>query len=406
MENFAYIKEDEGEITHRKPTKDTGDAESLGLKSVRSGRSNIPGSEVKTEGGEKPLGGGRALEGGGTAPNDPVNLQRRVGLVSGVALIVGTMIGSGIFVSPKGVLERTGSAGLSLIVWLLCGILSLLGALSYAELGTLVESSGGEYSYFLEGFKPKDRKIRWWTPLPAFLLSWVSIFLLKPSSLAIITLTSAEYIVRIFRIGCFHDEEAWQEQRVLSVKLLAATIIIIITFINSYSVKLATKVQNVFTAAKLIAILIIVVGGIVKLCQGNVQYLSDGFQGSTTRFGDIATAFYSGLWAYDGWNNLNYVTEELKNPYVNLPRSIIIGLPLVTACYILVNISYLAVMSTEELLASETVAVIFGSRVIGNAGEVLMIISVALSTFGSGNGVVFTSGRFDLVEEDLIFIDL
>ncbi|KAB7507728.1 hypothetical protein Anas_09006 [Armadillidium nasatum] len=84
---------------------------------------------------------------------------------------------------------------------------SYIRALSYAELGTLVESSGGEYSYFLEGFKPKDRKIRWWTPLPAFLLSWVSIFLLKPSSLAIITLTSAEYIVRIFRIGCFHDEE-------------------------------------------------------------------------------------------------------------------------------------------------------------------------------------------------------
>lgn len=78
---------------------------------------------------------------------------------------------------------------------------------------------------------------------------------------------------------------------------------------------MATRVQNIFTAAKLIAILIIIVGGVVKLAQGNTQYLATGFEGSTKSFGDIATAFYSGLWAYDGWNNLNYVTEELKKPY-------------------------------------------------------------------------------------------
>ncbi|KAB7507727.1 b(0,+)-type amino acid transporter 1 [Armadillidium nasatum] len=174
----------------------TRDAESLGLKSVRSGRSNIPGSEVKTEGGEKPLGGGRALEGGGTAPNDPVNLQRRVGLVSGVALIVGTMIGSGIFVSPKGVLERTGSAGLSLIVWLLCGVLSLLGALCYVELGCLIPSSGAEHTYFLTAFGH----------LPSFLFAWVSIVVLKPSMLAIICLSFSEYLVEAFAADCEPSE--------------------------------------------------------------------------------------------------------------------------------------------------------------------------------------------------------
>ncbi|XP_069957239.1 b(0,+)-type amino acid transporter 1 isoform X3 [Cherax quadricarinatus] len=354
--------------------------------SVRGRGSGLPRAESQAEGKSS------GLEGGKPGADDPINLERRVGLLSGVALIVGTMIGSGIFVSPKGLLERTGSVGLSLVVWAACGGLSLLGALSYAELGTLVDASGGEYAYFLQGFAPGEKRRLWWGPIPSFLFAWVSLFLLKPSSLAIICLTCSEYFVRIFNAGssinCLPPD--------LAIKLFAAFVIILITFINSYSVNLATRVQNVFTAAKLVAILIIVVGGMVKLGQGNTQYLATGFQGSTKSFGDIATAFYSGLWAYDGWNNLNYVTEELKKPYTNLPRAIIIGLPLVTICYLLVNISYLAVMSQDELLASETVAVTFGNRVLGWAAF-LMPLAVTLSTFGAANGTAFTSGRLCFV---------
>ncbi|XP_066983944.1 b(0,+)-type amino acid transporter 1 isoform X6 [Macrobrachium rosenbergii] len=244
---------------------------------------------------------------------------------------------------------------------------------------------------FHGGFRPGAKRKTWWAPIPAFLFSWVSILLLKPSSLAIICLTCAEYFTRVFDIG-----SAGCTPPVVVIKLFAAVIIILITFINSYSVTLATKVQNIFTAAKLVAILIIVIGGIIKLAQGNTKYLARGFEGSTTSIGDVATAFYSGLWAYDGWNNLNYVTEELKKPYTNLPRAIMIGLPLVTICYLLVNISYLAVMSPEELLSSETVAVTFGNRVLGWAAF-FMPLAVCLSTFGAANGTAFTSGRLCFV---------
>lgn len=120
-----------------------------------------------------------------SVPAIPIGLKRRVGLFSGIALIVGTMIGSGIFLSPRGVLERTGSVGLSLVVWCLSGLLSLLGALCYAELGTLISKSGAEYSYILEAFGG---------PL-AFLFSWISVFILKPAMLSIICLTLSEYIV-------------------------------------------------------------------------------------------------------------------------------------------------------------------------------------------------------------------
>ncbi|XP_063871904.1 b(0,+)-type amino acid transporter 1-like isoform X5 [Scylla paramamosain] len=287
-------------------------------------------------------------------------------------------LGSGIFVSPKGLLERTGSVALSLIVWGACGILSLLGALCYVELGCMIPSSGAEHTYFLTAFGH----------LPAFLFAWVSIIILKPAMLAIICLSFSKYLVEAFTSEC--------EPPLMAIQLLGALTIVLITFINSYSVNLATRVQNIFTAAKLLAILIIVVGGIVKLAQGNTAHLAKGFEGSTRSFGDIATAFYSGLWAYDGWNNLNYVTEELKKPYTNLPRAIIIGLPLVTVCYLLVNVSYLAVMSIDELLASETVAVTFGNRVLGWAAF-LMPLAVTLSTFGAANGTAFTSGRLCFV---------
>ncbi|XP_042207764.1 b(0,+)-type amino acid transporter 1-like isoform X1 [Homarus americanus] len=382
MENPAFVGDTENQLKER----GKGHEGISSSQSVRGRGSSLPRSESQAEG------KCTSVEGGGPTTNDAINLERRVGLLSGVALIVGTMIGSGIFVSPKGLLERTGSVALSLIVWASCGILSLLGALAYAELGTLVDASGGEYSYFLEGFAPGKTRRTWWGPIPAFLYAWVSMFLLKPSSLAIICLTCAEYFVRIFNTGssdCAPPD--------LAVKLFAVFVIILITFINSYSVNLATKVQNIFTAAKLLAILIIVIGGVVKLAQGNTQYLATGFKGSTSSLGDIATAFYSGLWAYDGWNNLNYVTEELKKPYTNLPRAIIIGLPLVTVCYLLVNVSYLAVMSQEELLASETVAVLFGNQLMGRAGEGIMIFAVVMSTFGAANGSSFTAGRLCFV---------
>ncbi|XP_050399175.1 b(0,+)-type amino acid transporter 1 isoform X4 [Patella vulgata] len=162
--------------------------------------------------------------------------------------------------------------------------------------------------------------------------------------------------------------------------------------VNCSSVKFAARVQVFFTFAKLAALLMIIVGGIVKLGQGNTEYLEDGFEGTAQSASGIALAFYDGLWAYDGWNNLNYVTEELKNPYVNLPRSIIIAIPLVTVCYLLTNISYFSIMSKAELLASDAVAATWGSRVLGVAA-IIIPISVACSTFGAANGSCFTGGR-------------
>lgn len=136
-----------------------------------------------------------------------VGLQRKLGLVSGICLIVGTMIGSGIFASPRYVMENSGSVGLTLIVWSLCGVLAMFGALCYSELGTMIPLSGAEYVYLLEGFGP----------LPAFLYSWTSVIVLKPSQVAIICLAFGVYVIEPFFPGC-GDREDLQPV----VKLLAA----------------------------------------------------------------------------------------------------------------------------------------------------------------------------------------
>ncbi|KAM8876802.1 b(0,+)-type amino acid transporter 1 [Synchiropus picturatus] len=301
-------------------------------------------------------------------------LQKDVGLLSGISLIVGTMIGSGIFISPKSVLLYSGAVGPCLCIWAACGVLATLGALCYAELGTMITKSGGEYAYLKEGFGP----------IPAYLFSWTTVMVLKPSSLAIITLSFAEYASTPFYPGCTPP--------VVVVKCLSAAAIFTVVSVNCLSVKLASYVQNFFTLAKLLIIFIIVMAGVVLLAQGRTENFSNSFEGTATSFGAIGLAFYNGLWAYDGWNQLNFITEELKNPYRNLPLAILIGIPLVSVCYVMVNVAYFTVMTTTELLLSPAVAVTFGDQVLHPVSGIVPLF-VVFSTFGSANGSCFTAGR-------------
>ncbi|KAJ0002065.1 hypothetical protein NQD34_001861 [Periophthalmus magnuspinnatus] len=242
----------------------------------------------------------------------------------------------------------------------------------------MITKSGAEYSYLLESFGS----------IVAYLYSWTTVVVLKPSSFAIITLSFAEYAAAPFYPGC--------SPPVLVIKCLASAAMFMIVAVNCLSVKLANYVQNVFTVAKLLIIVIIAVAGMVLLAQGKTENLSNAFETSSVSFGSIGLAFYNGLWAYDGWNQLNFITEELKDPYRNLPLAIIIGIPLVTVCYVLVNVAYFTVMTPSELLVSPAVAVTFGDRVLYPMSWIVPLF-VVFSTFGSANGSCFTAGRLAFV---------
>lgn len=308
-------------------------------------------------------------------PTAGVELKKRITLINGVGIIVGTIIGSGIFVSPKGVYEHSGSLGVSLVVWTLCGVFSMFGALCYAELGTCITKSGGDYAYIIEAFGPAL----------AFLRLWVGLLVIRPATQAVLALTFGYYMLDPFYPTCTPPDEA--------LRLLAAVCLCLLTYVNCRSLRWAMRVQDIFTCAKLFALISIIIGGSVSIGKGYTRYLENAFDGEFSAK-SISLAFYNGLFAYGGWNYLNFVTGELKDPYKNLPRAIWIGLPLVTVVYVLTNIAYFAVVSPTELMASPAVAVTFSSIMFGGKVAWIMPIFVALSVFGGVNGNLFTSARF------------
>lgn len=295
-------------------------------------------------------------------PNGQINIvrvKRRLGLLSGVAFIVGTVIGSGIFISPKGVLKNAGSVGMCLIVWVICGVLSLCAAMVYSELGILIPKSGGDYPYLLHTFGS----------LPAFILLWVDIIVLRPGSNVVKALTFAEYLMDAISDGCGPPE--------YTKKIVALVVLLTITITNMISVRLVARIQILFTFIKCVGLVMIIIGGMVYISKGQYKSLSTGFDGTTENVGDIALAIYSGLWAYGGWN---------------LVLGIFLSLLIVITIYLLVNVSYLALMTKEEFLSSYAVAFTWGEKVIGPAAILIPII-VACSVYGSNNASVYVSGR-------------
>lgn len=219
----------------------------------------------------------------------------------------------------------------------------------------------------------------------------------KPGSLAIICIVFGDYVSRIAYHTYFfnvpHDSDASVElaDSVIPIflpKLLAVVCLFILTLINALSVRAGILVQDILTIVKVLTAIVISVVGVVVLSNKGLvigtSFEGDPFIGfSTISFGQFAVAFYSGLWAYDGWNNLNYVSGEMKDPHRDLPRVIIFGIPLVILCYMLSNVAYLAALRPEVVMHTNTISMDFGKKIFGPAGGIIFAVCVALSCFGA-----------------------
>ncbi|XP_066482597.1 solute carrier family 7 member 13 [Tiliqua scincoides] len=309
--------------------------------------------------------------------DDKMQLKRTIGYFEGVSFIIGTIVGAGIFVSPTGVLKYSLlNVGVALIIWAVCGVISLMGALCYAELGTSLPFSGGEYSHIKRALG---------SPL-AFIFMWTAMFN-KPASNAARALLFAEYATQPFYGECPAPE--------LLKKCLALAVLWFLGILNGRSVKMAAWVQTVFTILKMMALSVISLGGIVLLIRGrkeNTARFENVFSSEIPDAAQIAEAFFQGLYAYGGWWSLNYMAEEIKNPSRNIPLTVMTAVPAVTVFYLLVNVSYLTVLTPKEVVSSVAVAVTWADRVIPSVAWMIPA-SVAVSIFGALNSSMFTLGR-------------
>jgi len=301
-----------------------------------------------------------------------VRLKAEMTLLNGCTVIIGCIIGSGIFVSPTGVLASTGSVNMSLLVWTICGLFTMIGAYCYAELGCMIKKSGADYAYIFIALGP----------FPAFIRLWVECIIVRPCSAAIQALTFSLYILKPFFPECDPPDEA--------MRLMAAACICFLAFVNCYSVKWATLVQDYFTYAKVLALILIIITGFVQLGRGRTEYFT--WEGTETDPTVIALSFYSGLFAYTGWNYLNFIIEEMKDPVRDLPRAIAISCISCLVIYVLTIVAFHTTLDTYEVLGSEAVAVTFADQLYGSVAWIVPIF-VACSTFGAVNGTLLTSSR-------------
>lgn len=341
-----------------------------------------------TQGAYAPLGGpsSASLERQpGGRENGNLEKHKTLTYLNGLSLIVGLIIGSGIFSSPGLVSSHAGSPGGSLIVWTIAGVLAWTGAASYAELGGAIPLNGGAQVYLAKIFGE----------LAGFLFTWCAVMVLKPGGSAIIAIIFGEYLVRAFIGAEVETINPWIN------KAAAIGSIIGVTLVNSISTKMATRISDLFMFLKFVALLAVTVLGIVVAATGlsfkhhpNEDWRSHGwFSGTSEDITDWAVAIYAGLWAFDGWDNTNYVTGEFKNPSRDLPRVIHTAMPLVLLSYLLANVAYFFVLPKATIDNSNTVAVQFGSQIFGPIGSLILALIVSASCFGALNATTFTSGR-------------
>ena len=302
-------------------------------------------------------------------------LRRELGPVSATTVIIGTIIGSGIFAGPAIVARYTESSGITLGIWALCGLMAFFGAVCYAELGSMMPRAGGQFTYLREAY----------SPMWAFLFGWTSMLVVRPGDMAAIASAFATYAG--FFIIQYLPYPEW-ERRCLGVFTL-----LFISYLNYRGIRVGALIQNLSTFFKMGALIALV--GLGLFLMPDASQLQPLFPStmSLTMVGALSLAMVAAFGAYDGWDSSTYVAEEIKNPRRNVPLSIIVGLTVATTIYLLVNLAYLWVLSNTGVAQSERVASDAMQVVLGPIGASLIAFAVMVSTFGTVNANVMAGTR-------------
>jgi len=315
--------------------------------------------------------------------NHPADgLPRVLGASQSTAIVVGTIIGSGIFLVPREMMQDVGSFPLIYLAWIVGGILSLFGAITYAELGAMMPSAGGEYVYLRGAYGDT----------PAFLYMWTWFAVAKPASIAAVTIGLARTL-EFF--PAFH----WLGDRAINApfslfwsQVFAIAVTWFITGLNYLGIKKAGDFQLIFTVLKGILILI-VVGFCFASIAGSFSNFSTSLPHATGGFSGFMLALIATLWAYDGWNDLTMVAGEVRDPARSLPIALIGGLLIVGVLFMATNAAIQYILTAAQIAGSERPAVTALTVVAGHRGAGLVAAAMALSIFVTLNGTVMSGAR-------------
>ena len=312
-------------------------------------------------------------------------------------IVIGGVIGSGIFRKPGVMASEVGSPELLLLVWLVAGVLTLFGALTNAEIAALIPETGGQYIFFE----------RIYGPFVAYLYGWAAFAVIQTASVTAVAYVFAEYATEFVKLPEFSGPVAAftihlpfigdiTPFREIGIKGLAAVLIIALTAINCVGVRLGGLVQNIFTAAKVAAMLLLVLGAFLLPTGGKFENLV-GNSSAIHREGlalwaAMAAALQGAFWAYDGWNKITYIAGEVKDPRRNIPRSLFTGMAVVTALYLLLNVAYTFVLPIDLVAGSKLVAADVAERCFRGGGR-WIAVAVMISTLGAANATILASPR-------------
>jgi len=318
-------------------------------------------------------------------------LVKGLGVCGATSVVAGTMVGTAIFVVPSLMLRDVGTPWMVVVVWAFAGVLSLFGALGYAELGAAIPEAGGEYVYLHRAYGP----------LMGFLYGWTQFFVAKTASIAAIATGFVIYLSYFFPSL---NDPLWQGQfslaghsamlQLTGLQISAAFLILLLSLLNILGVRRSGAVQTVFTASKLVVLALVIVLGLT-LGQGSFAHFRTAVQSNSqlSFISAFGVATVSALWAYDGWNNLSMVAGEVKNPQRNMPRALIFGSLLVIGVYLLTNIAYFHILSPAEAVGTNTIAANASRHFLGTAGGAFVAVGVMISAFATLNGSILAGSR-------------
>jgi APA family basic amino acid/polyamine antiporter len=307
-------------------------------------------------------------------------LPRTLGLLDALSIVIGIVIGGGIFLVPNLIAQNLTSATWILGIWIFAGVVSFFGALACAELGAAMPATGGQYVFIREAFGP----------LAGFLCGWTNFLISRSAQSAWLAVVLSIYISYFHPFGP------------VASKVIAVAAIALFTFVNYRGVSFGALVQKSFTSAKLVGILAIVGSAFLF---GHAHAAVPVPAVAPVTLSSFGVALVACLLAYDGWVQMSFVAGEIKNPGRNILRALAFGIAAVMGVYLLANLAYLRVLSIPEIAASTHVGADAAERVLGPVGGTLVSLIILLSIAGSLNGAVLTCPRvyFAQAQDGLFF---